>query len=154
MADFTEILSKKVTEIEKPKPRPAGTYLAQTVGIPSQVTQQTKNGEMNKLVFKCKLLQAQTDVDTDALDEQGDMSQWPPMNHDVIVNEDNLWGLRRFLTEVLDIDGGTEANPKTLGEMLADSGGRNLMVSIQHEPYTDRDGQPAIAARIKGTAKA
>lgn len=144
MADFLDALNVKAEDVQKPKPRPAGTYLAAIQGLPDQ--QERKDNKI--LEFKCKLMIPESDVDTDQLSDQPEISSWPPMKYSVFVNEP--WPLKRFLTEVLGID----ADGRTLREMLAEVPGKQLKVNVQHRPYMTADGQPDIAADIKAVAKA
>lgn len=143
MADFTEILGKKAAEVEKPKPRPAGPYLCALVGLPNQ--KEAKENLM--LEFKLKLLAPQAGQD---LSDQPDISSWAPIKYTVFVNEE--YPLKRFLTEVLGIDPGPEKNSKSLGEMVAESPGRQLIGVVSHRPYI-QDGQPELATEIKQVAK-
>lgn len=148
MADFMDVLNQPAALVEKPKPRPRGTYLAQITGMPEQV--ERKDNKM--LEFKCKLMMAQGDVDAEQLAAQPELSTWPPMRYTVFINEP--WPLKRFLTEVLGIDPGSETDSKTLGQMVAEAAGKQLMVGVEHRPYTTADGQPEIASEIKTAAKA
>lgn len=147
-ADFLDILSKPAHEIERPKPRPAGSYLASIVGMPDQVERK----ENRILEFKVKLIAAQSDVDTDQLEAQPDISSWAPIRYSVFVND--LYPLKRFLTEVLEIDPGTEDDAKSFSQMIAEAPGRQLIAVVSHRHYTGNDGQPATQAEIKQVAKA
>lgn len=148
MADFMDVLNQKAAAVEKPKPRPAGTYLAAIVGMPDQV--ERKDNKM--LEFKCKLIMPREDVDQEKLQDQPEISSWPPMRYTIFINEP--WPLKRFLTEVLDIDPGPENDSKTLAQMVAEAPGKQLLVGVQHRPYMTADNQPEIAAEIKTAAKA
>lgn len=148
MVDFTEVLNKPAAEVEKPKPRPTGTYLAQITGMPDQL--ERKDNAI--LSFKVKLMSPQDDVDREQLEDQPEVSTWPPLKYDIFINEP--WPLKRFLTETLGIDPGPEDNSKTLGQMVAEVPGKQLFATISHRAYTDRDNQAAIATEISGTAKA
>lgn len=149
MPDFTEILSKPAEEVQKPKPRPSGTYQGAIAGMPEQRTVNTKDGEKAVIAFKVKMVGARDDVDQDALSEQDDISSWPPMSHDIWVdNEQGVYNLTKFLSEVLGID----KSGKTLGQMCAEAPGKQALFTVAHEPYTSKDGQPEIGVRIRGTA--
>lgn len=148
MADFMDVLNQKASDVEKPKPRPAGTYLGTIIGMPDQV--ERKDNKM--LEFKVKLMMAKDDVDREKLDEQPELSGWAPLKYTVFVNDP--WPLKRFLTEVLEIDPGDESDPKTLGQMVAEAPGKQILATIQHRPYMTADNQPEISAEIKGVAKA
>lgn len=153
MPDFNDVLNKKASDVSKPKAKPAGTYLASLVGVPAEKTAKTQDGDKTILSFKAKLMVPQEDVSQDALADHPTISDWPPMNYDLWLTED-LWGLKRFLTDVLGIDPGPEDNSKSFKEMIGESAGRQLLVTLEHKPYTDKaTGQPDIAANITKTAR-
>ena len=151
MVDFTNVLNKKVEEVEKPKPKPAGTYLAAINGQAQQLTRTVQGNERLILSFSLKLLVPQADVDSSDFADAGDIVSWPSRNHDIWIDSpEGEWQLRRFLTEVLKIEPGD----KSFGEMIAEAPGLQLHAKIRHRPYTDRDGQPAIAWEIESVAAA
>ena len=158
MADFTSILSKKATEVEKPKPKPAGTYLGQTVGMPSQKTATVQGEERLIMSFKLKAIAAMQDVDAALIGSEGigEISSWPTFNHDFWVDSpEGEFRFKQFLTEVLKVDPGPTDNPKSLGEMAAESAGRQLTFTLIHKPYIDKNtNEPAIAANVGATAAA
>lgn len=154
MVDFTSILGKKAADVEKPKPRPPGTYLAAINGMAKQREVKTKDGDRAVLAFSCKLLAPREDVDQERFAEataKGDVSSWPAMDTDIFIDgEQGEWQLRRFLVDTL----GIEPGDKSLGEMVAESPGRQLLVTVVNEPYQDKNtGQMEIATRLRGTAK-
>lgn len=147
--NFNEVLSKKYEEVEKPKPRPLGSYLAAIQGVPEQREISSKNGDMIALAFKCKIMAAVQVDDQEALADQGDIMLWPPMSHDVFIHSpEGQWQLRQFLTETLGIEG----EGKSLGEMVSESPGKQLLITLKHEPYTSKANTPEIATRIASTA--
>lgn len=149
MVDFTSILQKKVEDVEKPKPRPVGTYRGVIQGMFKQKTVKVQGEDRGILSFNVKLQMPHEDVDTEALSEAGDISTWPPMNHDIWVDTpEGEWALRQFLSETLQIDG----EGKSLGEMCAETPGLALNVNIGHRPFVNKAGQPEIASEIKSTA--
>lgn len=152
-ADFTDILSKPVHSVEKPKPKPPGTYLGSIVGQPEQRTVTTKDGDKPVISFKVKLLQAQADVDQEKLSEVDTVTSWPPMSHDIWVEgEQGQYNLRRFLADVLKIDPGSSKDGKTLGQMCAEAPGKQLLVTVVNKPYMSKEGTPEIGTNIGGTA--
>jgi extradiol dioxygenase family protein len=62
---------------------------------------------------------------------------------------DDLNQLKRFLVDVLGID---EAG-RTFKEMIADSPGRQCLATIEHKPFTNKAGEPDIAANITRVAR-
>ena len=159
MPDFTEILSKKAVEAERPPPRPTGTYLAQVSGFPKQ-KEQTIQGEDRKILsFAIRIIAPHgDDVDLDQLNApgQGDISSWPPFTRDIwdVDQPNGEYALRQFLTKTLGIDEGEGKSARSFGEMLADANGKQLLVTLKHNPYTDKStGEMVIGTQIGSTAK-
>lgn len=150
MVDFTSILSKKISETEKPKPRPTGNYRGVCVGMPTQKEAKVQGEDRAIISFKIKLQLPLEDVDQSKLAEHGDLSSWPTFNRDIWVDTpEGEWALRAFITDTLalEID-----DDKTFGEVLAETAGCPLVVTLGHNPYTDKQGQPQIGTNIVGTA--
>lgn len=154
MVDFSDILGKKATDVEKPQPKPVGTYLASIQGMPKQKKVMVQGEERFIVSFSCKALSPQDDVDLDDLSNPkvGEISTWPSFNKDIWVDTpEGEYQLREFLTKVLDIEPGD----KSLGEMCADAPGKQLLMTLKHRPYTDKNTNEAeIATDIGGVAKA
>jgi hypothetical protein len=157
MADpnFEDVLSMKPSQIEKPKPRPIGTYLG---GIQKYELRDvdTKNGTRKIIDFSVKLMAPRQVDDADALAQQGDISDWFPLTYGIFYEKpEGRYNLKNFLSEVCGIDPGEGRNEKSLSEMIAASPGSQVLATLRHEPYTDRNtGQPEIATRIASVAKA
>lgn len=151
MVDFNDVLNKKADEVEKPKPRPAGSYLGSIVGMPKEKKATVSGEERTILEFSVKLMVPQDDVSQDALAEHPDLSQWAPVRYDLWLTDD-LWGLKRFLTEVLGISGDGD---KTFKEMLAEAPGRTAIFKGELKPYNDKStGQPSLAFNLTGAVAA
>lgn len=150
MSNFLEVLNKRVDEVEKPKPRPAGTYVAAIQGLPKTKDVKTKDGDREVLSFSVKLLMAREDVDAELLAEQGDVSAWAPLNRDFWDGPEALWQITQFVTKVLAIDDG--GGEKTVSELVAEAPGKQFLVTIGHRPYVDKQGEPAIGTEIVGVA--
>lgn len=150
MVDFTSILSKPAEAIEKPKPKPVGHYLAAVQGLPQQKTVTAQGEERAVLSFKVKILMAREVEDQEALAASGDPSSWAPLNYDIWVDTpEGEWQLRKFLTEVL----GIEASGKSLGQMVGEAPGSQLLVKVGHRPYQNKQtGEPEIATQIDSVA--
>jgi hypothetical protein len=153
VADFNDVLNMKPSEIEKPKPRPIGTYLGAVQKYElKDIT--TRNGDRKVCSFTIKLMMAQQVDDQEELAKQGDVSDWFPLTHDIFYETpEGRYGLKQFLSEVLAIDPGSGKNEKTLSEMVASSPGAQLLVTLRHEPYMSKQNTPEIATRIGGVAK-
>ena len=93
--------------------------------------------------------------DQEELSKQGDISDWYPQVYGIFYETpEGRYNLKNFLSETLGIDPGSGKDEKSLSEMIAESMGSQLLVTLKHEPYTDRNtGQPEIATRVGGVAK-
>ena len=153
MANFTDILNKPAETVEKPKPRPVGTYLCLINGPHKQRDVKGKDGTEYPVVgFTLKTMQAQADVDQEALAAAGGVGNL--MNHDFFLTnaegQVNDYPLVNFLENHL----GIEKAGKSIAQMLAEAPGKQVLATIKHEIYTDKaSNEPAIAARIGSTAK-
>lgn len=148
MANFTDILSKPAESIEKPKQRPPGTYLC----IVNGPHKQKEVNDKPVVTIAYKAMQAQDDVDQVALAEAGGVGNTFTQDFFLVTNDgnDNSWGLVNVLENHL----GIVKTGKTLAQMLAEAPGKQVLVNIAHEMYVDKKtNEPAIAVRVKGTAK-
>lgn len=154
MVDFTDVLSKKAVDVEKPKPRPTGNYVAAIAGMPKQKKITVQGEEKPIISFACKIQYAMDDVDKEDLEAAGDPTSWMAFDKDVWLDTaEGEWALTHFLTKTLGIDPGEGKNAKSLGEMCAESPGRQLIITLAHRPYTNKEGEAEIGTRIAGTAK-
>ncbi len=154
MANFTEALGKAVDTVEKPKPKPAGTYLSMVQGMP-KVKKITAQGEEREILsFMAKPLMAKDDVDTDALGGLPDVQTWPPMGIDFWDGEAGEYAAVQFMTHALGIDPGPPGKAKTIGQMCAEAAGKQVLTVYENYPYTDKTGELQIGTRIKSTAAA
>jgi hypothetical protein len=146
MADFEDVLSIPVNDIEAPKARPAGTYRGQVIGLPVSREWDSKAGEHFKAFdFKVKLLEPMEDVSQDDLSEQPPINDWPVQTYTQFYhNEGSLFGLKVLLTEGFKLDG----DGKTLRQLLAETPGQQAGFHITQEPYKDRNDKPQIRSRI------
>lgn len=153
-ADFNDVLNMKPSEIEKPKPRPIGTYLGAVTKYELRDVD-TKQGPRKIADFHVKLIMAQNVEDQEALAEQGNVGDWYPFVHGIFYETpEGRYNLKQFLTETLDISPGSGKNEKTISEMIAESNGKQLLVTLKHDPYLSKQGTPEIASRIGSVAKA
>jgi len=140
--DFTSILNKSVSDVEKPKPLPVGTYLCMVNGN----AEFTKIGqkETPAAIFQLKPLQPQDDVDREALADVGEWSN-RAIRHTMFLSEDALYRLKEFLGHLGFDTGGHE----TLSQLLAQVPGKQCMVQVGHRPSPD--GQQ-LYVEVKKTA--
>lgn len=130
MSTFEDILNTPVSAVEKPKPRPVGTYVGVVVKAP-EITKVGKN-ETLAAKFEVKLTAPGPDVDTDALREMGGIGD-RPLRFNQFLTKDALWRLKEFLSALgLDTEG-----TASIGELLPQTVGRQAYYKIKHRPSQD-----------------
>jgi hypothetical protein len=134
-AAFAPILNKKPSEVKAPPPMPPGTYIWVTKGLP-RYDKSTKKGTPFA-EFTCVCLGATDDVDQDLLEAAGGIKDKVKkltfyltekaefMFKDFMVND--------LLAETEDEDG----NEKELAQIADESGGKQFLGTIVHEPSQD-----------------
>jgi len=145
MTSFQDVLNKPAAEIEPPKALPIGTYLCLVDGAP-EIAQRGKNNNYCA-IFKLKPVQPQPDVDQAALADtlKGAALADKKINHTLWITDDAAWRLDQFLAEHLGIDKGK----KTLGEMIPESAGKQVLVTLGHR--ASEDGKQ-VYHEVKATA--
>jgi hypothetical protein len=144
---FADILNRPAQDIEKPKPRPRGAYIAVIQGMPKQKEVGADQTPVISYLFKLLSPQQLDDPSTDV----SNIQDWGPMSKDFWINNDAAeYTHRSFLENTLGIsaEGG-----KTTGQMVAESPGKQALVTLKHEPYTDANNQAQIATKIDKVAK-
>jgi len=147
--DFSAILNRQSSEVERPKAMPIGSYIWAITGLP-RYDKSAKKGTPF-VEFACKPLQA-VEVDAEDLEAAlqkkdgsnkllGDMQQ----KLTFYLTEDALWRLKKFLVTDLQI----EEEEKTLQQMIDESVGCQFIGTIGHDPTQDGEG---VYAQIKQTA--
>jgi len=139
---FGSILDRKSSEIERPKPIPVGTYLAQVKGLPTFDKSSKKQTEY--VEFKCIPLQALDDVDTEQLQEMGGLAD-KSIDATFYLTEKSIWRLKEFLDN-LGVD---EEENDSLRKRIEQAPGRQFYMTIVHEP--SRDGK-SVFANFGGSA--
>lgn len=99
--NFSNILSTKMSEIEKPKPLPSGSYSAIITKTEFGETKSDKKTPYLRLFLKP--LGAGADVDAQALQEFGPIGD-KEMKFDFYLTKDSLHRLKTFLAEVIGVD--------------------------------------------------
>lgn len=134
MTDFQNLLSKPVTDIERPPPLPAGSYF-----FTIQRYSMEKIGQ--KQTPACTLVltvNSPDEVDPDEIDAIGGLAkiQGRQMRYNFFVTEDALWRFREFIEKVCHIN----TSGRTLGECIPEI--LNVQVRGIVEPGMTRDGEP------------
>lgn len=127
--NFSDVLNKKLDTIEKPKPLPVGTYIGVINGAP-EIKPRGQNNTLSA-EFKIKILQADEDVDQDALQERGGIKE-AELRHTLWLTEDAAWRAKQFVEFC-----GVDPDGITLGEALSQCMGCQLRLKIIHRPSQD-----------------
>lgn len=132
-ASFSAILDKPSDSIERPKPLPAGTYLAMVVGQPRLDKSKQKGTPFAE--FTLKLVQAGEDVDASLLAEylNGRKLIEITTRDTYYLTDEAAYRLKEFI----DHCGVPNEDGATLGQRLAHVPGCQLLISIRHKPSDD-----------------
>lgn len=141
--NFGALLDKAPTEIERPKPLPAGTYTCVVQGLPEYDKSSKKQTEYVR--FTLKPLAAEADVDTEALAEMGGLGD-KTIPVTFYITENSLFRLKDFLSHL----GFDVTDPEaSLREMCETTTGRQVRAFIKHR--ASEDGE-SIFAEVGRTA--
>lgn len=143
--NFMDALNTKVGQIEKPKTVPIGTYLWKVVKPHKE--RQISKGEWNVVdipVCPFAVDELANDVDPDDLESYGALSQagnqisfmFPTDTAKSADFEKTLYALRKFLLDVLRVDGDDES---TIKELLAKSVGCEFKAQASYRHDSGRD---------------
>lgn len=140
--NFTSILDRPASSIEKPKPWPVGTYTAVVTGLPRQDKSAKKQTPF--VEFTLKPLQAEEDVDQEALEAMGGLGE-KTIRNTYYTTEDATWRLIKFLE-----DCGLEAEEdESIRQLLDKTPGCQVKINIKHRASDDGE---TIFAEIGSTA--
>jgi len=129
-ANFTDILNTPMGNIEKPKPRPVGTY----IGVVTKAPEIKKIGQKETLaaIFDVKVISPGPDIDASELAAAGGIGE-RHLRVTQFLTEDALWRLKNFLLAL-----GIEDDARsTIGQLLSQVPGRQAMFKIKHRPSQD-----------------
>ncbi len=128
--DFSSILDTAPADIERPKPRPAGTYHCVINGQPRYDKSARKQTPF--VEFLLKPIAAMEDVDEEELAEVGGFENWN-IRATYYLTEDAIWRLKDFLSHAgLDID----AYP-SLRAAIDDVPNQEILASVRHRSSED-----------------
>jgi len=151
--DFTQALDIKVNEIETPPLLPEGTYIWRITKLP--IGRNSDSGDWTFLDFNCVAVAAEDDVDSDELEEYGNLSSAfgqvsfiastdPDRESDSKRTLDNI---KKFCLNTLRVDADEDA---TLGELLNNTVGAEFYARAVHE--IRKNDPDIIDLRVKGWA--
>src|SRR5256885_335119 len=92
--NFGSLLDTNADEVEKPKPRPEGSYLWTVKGMPRFDKSSKKQTEFAEFTLAC--VQAGDDVDEEALATAGGIEDYT-QRVTFYLTEASLWRLKEFL---------------------------------------------------------
>lgn len=147
MVDFAAMLRTPVSNIKPPPTLPVGTYQAR-VGTYKTLTKTISGEDKGIFSFGLTILSPMGDVDEDAIETFGglDALKKYKLKHDVFVGDnDNLSQVAKFATEVCKVQ---SEEGQAFEELLAETNGTTVLISIQHKPRTKGEGVMAIIANV------
>lgn len=134
--DWNSILNKKPEEAEKPKPTPAGNYIA--IILKHEFKEANNEKKTPYVQYTLKLVSPQPDVDQAALQEAGGMEKISArtVTLDQYMTEDSMWRHREFLEKTCKINfGGRSWQP-----VIAETTNKQIMVHMA-QSVSKKDGQ-------------
>lgn len=148
--NFSAILDKKPTLIEKPKTLPVGSYIAAVQGMPKQDVSTKKKTPYYE--YTLKYLQAMDDVDTDDLKAaltraDGSKKVLSEMTQRLTfyLTDDAIWRLTTFLEHC----GLSKDDFESVREMAESAGGCQVIIKLRHKPSEDGE---SMYPDVAGTA--
>lgn len=141
---FSDILSKPASEVERPKPLPAGSYVCTVAGLPEFDKSAKKETPYAK--FTLRPISAGDDVDADDLEAAGGLDG-KTISATYYLTEGSLYRLKKFLEDCgIDVEDG-----RTMKELIEDAPNQTVIAYIKHTP--SRDGE-SMYAELANTAPA
>jgi hypothetical protein len=151
---FQSILDMPVSEVERPKPIPAGSYVCLVQGQPRLDKSAKKQTDFCE--FTLKFLEPMNDVDEDALlafltNRDGSKKKLADITKTVTfyLTEASIYRLKDFLGHCgIDIEQ-AEADGASLAQLIAEAPGQQVVAHVTHSPSDDGT---AVYANIKSTS--
>lgn len=127
--DFSKILQKQASEIEKPKPLPIGTYLCVNPKLPE--FKGVGKNETPCAEFSLTIM-APVEVDADDLTAYGEV-KGKSIRHRMFLTEGTEYRTKEELVNAFGLD---EAG-KNLGQLFNETINGQVLVTIKHRPSED-----------------
>lgn len=145
MADlFADILNTPSSEIERPKPLPAGSYVCVVAGLP-EFDKSTKK-ETPYAKFTLRPIAAGDDIDAEDLEAAGGL-EGKTIQATYYLTEASLWRLKKFIQDCgVDVE-----DDRTLGQQIEDVPNQTVIAYIKHRPSADGE---SMFAELANTAPA
>lgn len=128
--DFSKILQKQATEIEKPKPLPIGTYICNNPKLPE--FKGIGKNETPAAEFGLVVLAPMEDVDPSELATYGDY-KGKTIRHRMFLTEGTEFRTKEELKNAFGVD----EEGKNLGQMFNETINKQVAVKIRHRPSDD-----------------
>ncbi len=145
--NFSSILDRPASEVERPKPLPVGTYLTTIQGLPRYDKSSKKQTDF--VEFSHQLVAAMDDVDPEELEAAGGLTlkdgTAKSIKNTYYLTEDAGWRLRKFLEDC----GFDFEEIESMREAVESTANREVYIQIRHE--ASQDGR-SVYARIADTA--
>lgn len=129
MTNFMHLLDKKVSETERPKPLPVGTYDTVITGYTTGTSQQKQTPYVE---FALKVLSPRDDVDPEEWAQVKNPTE-AKLKTQFYLTEDSMWRLQDFLAKA----GFDTSSDMSYAEMLAECAGRNIIGIVSHRQSQD-----------------
>lgn len=143
MASFQDILDQPVTQVDRPKPTPVGTYLFLVDGQPKM--SQIGQNKTDVIDFNLKILQVMGDSPSPAEVEEFGGVAGKPVRARFFITEPAKWRLDKFLYEDLGIAFGMPRK-----QAIAEALGKQVIGQIIHRPNESGD---QMFAELRETSK-
>ena len=140
--NFGSILNKPMSQTERPKPLPVGSYICVVKGLPRFDKSSKKQTPF--VEFTLQPLQAGDDVDAEALEDMGGIVN-KTIRATYYTTEDAMWRLKKFLTDC----GIDEDDNKSFDQAISETPGCQVVAHLKHQASDDGE---AVYAQISGTA--
>jgi len=140
MTSLSDILDRQSSDIERPKPLPAGSYICVVKGLPRFDKSSKKQTPF--VEFTLQPLEALDDVDKEALEEMGGFNN-KTIRATYYLTDDAAYRLKDFLDHCgIDEDG-------TLRQRIESTPGCQVVANLKHSPNMSGDG---IRAELASTS--
>lgn len=129
--DFSSLLSADITSVERPKPKPVGTYRLRVIKVPDPVESRDKGTPGMQFTFA--YVEALADVDPDLLAEV-DLTKGT-LRDTFWLTDDALYRFREFLEKI-----GLDVETKTFKEIIPETPNQEVYAYISQQPSRSGDG--------------
>lgn len=149
--NFNDVLSKNLSDVERPPLMPVGTYRWVIYKIPSMDTMESANGTWDTVDIPLKCIAPTDDVDPEALQAYGGEIKGAVQTLRFMFDkadqhkfDETLFRLKRFLNDHVGVDGGN------IKEALNATVNKQVLATIKWQP--DRNDPELFHANIGKTA--